>query len=516
MRVVLLSIAALALAGGFLIAAEEEAVPVDIVTVLDGKSFRGHILSITEDGLARLKSGGDDAVKKLDVTTIRHISLNTERNLPRDYLKRRVILHLSDGSRITGSFKEWHDDSVVIRNEYCTTTILKRGITDMSFALKSEVFLPYNDGESDILVLEEKPDEKLNCEIVVVRELDLKYKTDGKEHGVGFNGVRAVSLAGSEKPLRKTERDGWYAAVEMQNRDRLVGTLIGMDEETLTLLTRYTGPVSLKRILVNKVSFSDSLLFSSGNILITCANNNLVIMHDSAGKQLWEYKGCRNPWDAITLPDGNILVPSYSQDMSLRVLSPQGKEIRKLTPAGIKTPISAVVLENGNYLVAELNKASLAEVTPDGKIKRRYFEGKVPNPIHIELTRDGEVLIAHSGQNYVSKWSLKDEKMTWRKDGLGNSCGAVELGNGYIAVMEYGSRRVRVFDKDGNAKWTVNTNGPFYAIGVTPDGNALIPVLQNRNNRSYTILVEYTPTGEKVREITLREGAWQLSSIRQD
>ena len=208
MRVVLLSLAALALAGGFLIAAEEEAVPVDIVTILDGKSFRGHILSITEDGLVRFKSGGDDAVKKLDVTTIRHISLNTERNLPWDYLKRRVILHLSDGSRITGEFKEWHDDSVVIRNEYCTTTILKRGITDMSFAHQSEVFLPYNDGESDILVLEEKPDEKLNCEIVVVRKLDLKYKTDGKEHRVGFNGVRAVSLAGSEKPLRKTKRDG--------------------------------------------------------------------------------------------------------------------------------------------------------------------------------------------------------------------------------------------------------------------------------------------------------------------
>ncbi len=515
MRVVLLSRAALALAGGFLIAAEEKTAPVDIVTILDGKSFRGHILSITEDGLVRFKSGGDDAVKRLDVTTIRHISLNTERNLPWDYLKRRVILHLSDGSRITGEFKEWHDDSVVIRNEYCTTTILKRGITDISFAHTAEVFLPYNDGESDILVLEEKPDEKLNCEIIVVRKLDLKYKTDGKEHRIGFNGVRAISLAGSEKPLRKTKRDGWYAAVEMQNRDRLVGTLIGMDEETLTLLTRYTGPVSLERSLVNKVSFSDSLRFSSGNILITCTNNNLVVMYDSAGKQLWEYKGCQNPRDAITLPDGNILVPSISQDMSLRVLSPQGKELRKLTP-GINNPISIVMLENGNYLVAEHTRASLAEVTPDGKIKRRYFEGKVPYPIHITLTRNGEVLIAHGGQNYVSKWSLKDEKMIWRKDGLSNPYGAVELGNGFIAVMEHGNRRVVVFDKKRNVGWTVNTNYSFYAVGVTPDGNALIPVLQNRNNRPYTILVEYTPTGEKVREITLREGAWRLSSIRQD
>ncbi|RKY27527.1 MAG: hypothetical protein DRP79_03205 [Planctomycetota bacterium] len=513
MRRLIIFFPLLVLAGGFSLSADEKTAPVDVVALIEGGSFRGHVLSVTEDGRLRFRPGESESVTELNVTAVRHIALNTERNLPGDYLKRRTILHLSDGSRITGSIEDWRADSVVIKNEYCAATILKCGITDISFTTDSETFLPYNSGKSDVIVLRENPDEKVECEILSISDLHVRYRVKGEERSAGFNAVCAVALAGSEKPVGKGAKNGWYAMVRVINRDRLVGTLAEMDKSALTLLTRYAGLVSLKRNLLDKVAFSDSPSFSYGNLLVTYCSNGVVAMYDSSGKRLWKYGKCSSPWDAVELPDGDILVAPYNQGRSLWLLSNKGEDVKKIAQ-NLSEPISVVLLENGNYLTSEYSHACLVEVTPNGAIKQRYLQGRMSNGVHIELARDDCVVTANGG-NRVTKWSLKSNKVVWRKDGLQGAYGAVELGNGCIAVMEYNIKKVRVFDKNGNEKWSVNTNYNHYGVGVTPDGNALIPVMQRRNNRNVTVIIEYSPDGKKLREIPLQEEVMRISSIRQ-
>lgn len=510
----LVLLALLAVAGPRSLSAEGDAPVADLVRTAGGEQLQGRILSVSEDGRVKILPENSETVVETDVASLKVIDLNAQRRLPRDYFKRRAVFRLSDGARITGTIKEWGGDFVTITNEYCTASIARQGIVGMAFG-SFDSAVPYNEGKSDIIVLNEKPDEKVECEVISVSELHVKFKAGGAEREAGQADVRLISFAGAEKPARRGEKNGWYAGVSVANGDRMTGVLSCMDEETLTLITQYAGALSLKRKLLDKVAFSDSPVFSSGRFLVCDLNGNRVTACNDEGKAIWEYRGCQNPWDAIWLDNGTALVVSMD-DNSIRILDEAGKEITKIQP-GLSSPRAAVLLENGNYLVAEQDGNSLAEVTPGGEIKARHFSGDVINPMRIRLTRDGEVLVAEYGINRVTKRSLATGKTTWSRENLSGIYGAREMGNGYVAVLSDQGRSVRAYDRDGNEKWKVNTNYNFYDVGVTPEGNAIVPVKKNVNGRDCVVLTECScEDGKVVRETPLEGRTFNLSSIAED
>ncbi|RKY28113.1 MAG: hypothetical protein DRP79_02585 [Planctomycetota bacterium] len=495
--------------------AEEEAGAVDVVRTVANERLTGRILFITEDGRVGLKLGDGETVTELDLASIHGIRLNTQRKLPERYFKYGAIFHLSDGTRITGKVEKWGEDFVTIRNEYCRAVIDRRGIISIAFGEK-DVTAPHNTGESDIIVLNDKPDVKLECKIISLEGWHVTYKVDGSEHRLACIDVRSIAPAGSDEPVGKSEKGGWYACVRLDNRDRVPGTITGMDENTLTLLTRYAGVVSLKRKLLDRVIFLDSLSFSSGRYLVTDYNGNRVILFNNEGKRIWEYTGCRGPWDAVWLPDGKILVSSCD-DGSLTVLSEDGKLIRQFRP-GLRSPRGLVVLDNGDYLVAEYAGACLTEVTPDGKIKERYFSGDVQGPMALRMTQNGNFIVAERRARRVTIRSLKTRQTIWSKDGLNNVYGAQQLGNGYVAAVFYGlSPAVRVYDAKGKERWSMNTRGVVYDVGVTAAGDAIIPVLKTVGGKNIIVLTECScDDGKVLREVPLEGMVSRMASLVQD
>jgi WD40 repeat protein len=287
-----------------------------------------------------------------------------------------------------------------------------------------------------------------------------------------------------------------------------------MDENTLTLLTRYAGVVSLKRKLLDRVVFSDSLSFSSGRYLVTDYNGTRVILFNNEGKRIWEYTGCRGPWDAVWLPDGKILVSSCN-DGSLTVFSEDGKLIKQLRP-GLRSPRGLVVLDNGNYLVAEYSGGCLAEVTPDGKIKERYFSGDVQGPMALRMTQNGNFIVAERRARRVTIRSLKTKKTLWSKDGLNSVYGVQQLGNGCVAVS-WGASLVRVYDADGKERWNVNTRCTVYDVGVTAAGDAIIPVLKTVGGKNVIVLTECScDDGKVLREVPLEGAVSGMASLVQE
>ena len=511
--VLLLMLMIIAIGADVNASAAEQAAPRDIITSTDGASVRGQILAISSDGRISIKAE-DGAVAEMNLLNVTRIILNAGREQPPVYLNGTVSLRLAAGSRITGKIKETSGETVVIENDYCTATVRLLGITGISFGTNRA--LPRIDGTSDAIVIIYQPALEVKCKVISIGDNKVKFKVGDTVHTALFEHVVGIAFARPDVPPGAREADGWYASVRMANGDRLAGTVEKMDGGALTLLTQYAGAVALKREAVERMSFSPTIAFSCGNLLISDAVGGRVVLFSDDGKELWEYRGACAGSDALELPSGRIIAVSDFAD-KLKALSSAGKEIGDIKPL-LKRLESVTLLENGDYLVAEGAGGCLAEVTPDSHIVQRFFQGQIRTDPVVRTTFDGEALLV-DGKDRVSRWSLAEKRMTWSLS-VDGARGAADMGNGEIAVA--GKDALIVFGRNGKEKWRAKADFPPYrrvGICVTRDGDILIPVVRREEgadpNIYTTVIVEYSPDGEKLREIPLEGRGFPVSSIQQ-
>ena len=502
----------IALSAGAAAAAAEQSPPRDIITSTDGVSIRGQVLAISGDGRVSIQS--ESGVAEMNLLAINRVILNAGREATPPYLNGTVRLRLADGSRITGKIREARGEIIVIENDYCTAAVRLRGIASISFG-PNRAALPRPGDASDIIVIVYQPDVTVKCRIISISDNRVHFKIGEAEHSALFDHVIAVAFARPDSPPVR-EAEGWYASVRMTNGDLLAGTLEEMDGGALTLLTRYAGEVILKREAVERISFSPLSGFSCGDLLVSDPAGGRVVMFGGDGRQLWEYRGACGGSDVLELPDGRIVAVSDFAD-KLQLLTGAGREIGDIMPL-LKRLESVALLENGDYLVAEGAGGGLAEVTPGSHTVAHYFQGQIGADPVVRMTAAGEVLLV-DGKNRVSRWSLEEKRMTWSVT-VDGARGVADMGSGETAVV--GKDALIVFGKDGKEKWRAKADFPPYrrvGICVTRDGGILIPVARREEgagvNEYTTVIVEYSPDGEKVREIPLEGRGFPVSSIQQ-
>jgi hypothetical protein len=494
-----------------------DAAPLDAVISLDGATVRGRITRITADGRLTMRNADDSGASEMNLLRVKRIVLNPGRELQRDYFTGAVAFHLADGSRITGSIKEWRDDAVEVVNDYCSATIPRRAITSASIDVNRAVMLPRSEGADDIIVVREKPDVRQKCKILSFSDSEVKFKIGDTTHTAPLNQVVGVAPGGSDMPPRKRDADGWYAAVRMANGDRLSGLVQKMDGAALTLLTRYAGAVALKREAVDRLDFSASSAFSYGGLLVSDPVGGRVAMFNDEGRILWESPGASCGSDATALSNGQVLTVSDFAD-TVKRLAANGRAINALD-AGLKRLTSIALLDNGDCLVAEGRGGALYRITPNGKIVAKFFENQVRADPYIRTMVDGKVLLV-DGKNRVSKWSLEENRMIWSFT-VEDVRGAADLGGGRIAVLT--KNALLVVDEYGKEKWRLKADIPdFRRVGVciTHDGNILFPVtrqwVSEERRGKTTVILTYSPDGEKMREVPLEGEGFPVASLEQE
>ena len=480
--------------------------PVDVLTMNDGRLFKGYVTGIA--GLISIRGENGGPVTQIQPAGTRRIDFAGAHTEPTDYSRDAAFLHLPEGSHITAKVKWLRDGSVMIENDYCSGAIPLKGISSISFGINRHVVLPRNDDDTaDIAVLAQKPDEKVKCVVTGVYDYGVELRIGGRHSQIGFSDLVAIAPAGSMKYAPDIHAQGPYVMAVMANGDRIIGKMGKMDEKTFSIGTPCAGEIVVKREFINSLEFSQSCLFSRHHLLITDAKGRQVIMLNEDGKVIWQHKGHVTPTDAVVLEDDSILVVSNEQE-ALVILSPEGKEIRTYG-VGFAYPMSAALLPNGNYLVAEYNGNRLAEVTPQGGVKGYYLKGQLLAPRSIRSTSDGCFLVLDGGNSRIVKYSYNEDKIVLSME-VNNAQGMAELPNGAIAVMLRGNDLV-VFDKAGLEKWRVATGCFSQGIAVTAEGNVIFCV---KGSNGLMVLAEYSPDGKKLREIPLPDPGCEVASIQ--
>ena len=131
---------------------------------------------------------------------------------------------------------------------------------------------------------------------------------------------------------------------------------------------------------------------------------------------------------ARKLPNGNYIVP-HLLAFALKEYNPQGKVVNVIKTdleelGGRKArnwPFTAILLENGNFLVNLTNGNKTVEITPQGKVvwkaDNTTSEGKFADPCGGQQLDNGNRIIGSYGQGNPSKARIfeldHDKKVVW-------------------------------------------------------------------------------------------------------
>ncbi|WDE95701.1 hypothetical protein PQO03_08220 [Lentisphaera profundi] len=227
---------------------------------------------------------------------------------------------------------------------------------------------------------------------------------------------------------------------------------------------------------INKPS-RDGYVLPNGNILI--AFKNEVNEYDKDQKIVWTYKLSKENKEMGTvqrLDNGNTLIPELGNKPRLLEVSLEGKisveiALQPETDNAHMQTRMARKLPNGNYIVPHLLAFALKEYDSSGKvvnvIKTDLEElggRKARNwPFTAILLQNGNFLINLTNGNKTVEMTPKGE-VVWNADNktsqgkFADPCGGQELDNGNRVICSYGQRKAdkaRIFelDKDKNVVW---------------------------------------------------------------
>jgi len=256
---------------------------------------------------------------------------------------------------------------------------------------------------------------------------------------------------------------------------------------------------------------------ANGNVLISDQFNNRIIeVNPSTGHIVWSF-GSGNPSDgtvgpttvvgpnwAERLANGRTLIagtgigagaspdlPNGAVDNRVFVVNKAGKIIWQYGQAGVagngtnelNTPVAAIQLPNGNYLITDQANNRIIEVNKAKKIVWSYGNDTLLNdPNSAELLKNGHILIADENNNRVIEIT-RGGKIVWQYSGTIQAAAfASRLSNGDTLITDSGNSRIIEVNPSGHITFKYATNTtvgsnkaplPSNAV-MLKDGNIMI------------------------------------------
>jgi PQQ-like domain len=256
---------------------------------------------------------------------------------------------------------------------------------------------------------------------------------------------------------------------------------------------------------------------ANGNVLISDQFNNRIIeVNPATGHIVWSF-GANNSSDgtvnnttvvgpnwAERLSGGRTLIagtgigagaspdlPNGAADDRVFVVNKAGKIVWQYGQAGVAgngtnqldTPVAAIQLPNGNYLITDQANNRIIEVNKAKKIVWSYGNNKLLNdPNSAELLKNGHILIADENNNRVIEIT-RGGKIVWKYSGsIQAAAFASRLPNGDTLITDSGNSRIIEVNPSGHITFKYATNTtvgsntaplPSNAV-MLKDGNIMI------------------------------------------
>jgi len=253
-----------------------------------------------------------------------------------------------------------------------------------------------------------------------------------------------------------------------------------------------------------------------GRTVVSDWNGSYVEEYDAAGNRRRRIS-VSNPTDVQGLPDGHLLVTSYSRKAVLEY-DEKSKLVRTFSTQSWGSPYSVQRLTNGNTLVACYNSGShkqgnVVEYDPNGKVVWRFaYSGMVTGAQRLD---DGTTLVAvyrsvrrrslprsFSGKRRISSLSRtaygpgkvlevdQSRKIAREIRTITYPWAAQRLDNGHTLVADYSGKRVVEFNAKQQIVWQKTGLSYPRQVQRLPNGNTLVAHSGG--------VVEFDPQGRQI------------------
>lgn len=118
--------------------------------------------------------------------------------------------------------------------------------------------------------------------MTVVPGTGLRWRRSDVKEPVGFDLANVVELQLSARPPR-TSRTAHHTVIELTNGDRLAGDIVSLNDKVLVLNTWYAGTLSVKRPMIQRITFGAS-------------SNPEAVFIGPTGLDGWTQEGNRGAW----------------------------------------------------------------------------------------------------------------------------------------------------------------------------------------------------------------------------
>lgn len=253
---------------------------------------------------------------------------------------------------------------------------------------------------------------------------------------------------------------------------------------------------------------------TNGNVLISDQFNNRIIeVNPSTGHIVWSF-GANNSSDGTVGPK-TVVGPNYAERLSggrtliagtgigagaspnltngsvdnrVFVVNKAGKIVWQYGQAGVAgngtneldTPVAAIQLPNGNYLITDQANNRVIEVNKAKKIVWSYGNDKLlKDPNSAELLKNGHILIADENNNRVIEITRKGN-IVWKYSGTIQAAAfASRLPNGNTLITDSGNSRILEVNKSKGIVFKYFTNMSAGSNTAPLPSNAVM--LKNKN-----------------------------------
>ena len=228
-------------------------------------------------------------------------------------------------------------------------------------------------------------------------------------------------------------------------------------------------------------------------------DRGLYMRHeDGALERVW----VGEPYDALWRLDGTVFVCERWTG-NVKHLSRDFKVLQ--TWDGYKNPVDVEVSADGLLIVVE-NGANRVTALDLESGKRVWSRTGFTGPFDAAVLPQGELLVADSGAGRVVHMDA-DGKILRQHRGLGFPNALESLQGGGFLVANWTGGEVRCFAPDGELRWRARPGGTLFSVERRMDGRTLVCDGGGRR------VVIYDPKGRRERVETLPRGCVDFETI---
>ena len=223
-------------------------------------------------------------------------------------------------------------------------------------------------------------------------------------------------------------------------------------------------------------------------------NGSALTEFDVHGNEKWKLN--LPVYDARICVGDRILVTERNLNQ-VRLIDRKGRTIQKIT--NLNSPADAELLPNNHVIVMQGNGV-VSEHDSFGKEVNR-IEGAMKTPFDVDRLRNGNTLVADSGNDRIAEFNAKGE-LVWEKTGLAFPNNVFRLRDGRTLYTTYTSGLVGLLTPEGENVWEVDIeNSTLYSVHYAA---GKIFVADGRNKRVVVLNIG----GQQVKEIPLKVGSF--------